>query len=90
MIRLNDNNSIDSQNDSYSQNYNYFLLMKKVIFIFRVQAVAIGQALVDAQWLEGITSADQIFQDEYALYKPGEVRNAAAIFLERVILIITM
>ena len=34
----------------------------------------IGQALVDAQWLECITDADQEFKDEYSLYRPGQVR----------------
>ena len=40
---------------------------------FRVQATVIGQALVDAKWLECITSSDQMFRDMYALYRAGEV-----------------
>ena len=39
----------------------------------RLQAIAIGQALLDAKWLECVTSQDQIFRDEYALYRAGEV-----------------
>ncbi|XP_046701907.1 1-phosphatidylinositol 3-phosphate 5-kinase isoform X8 [Silurus meridionalis] len=36
----------------------------------RAQAIAIGQALVDGRWLECVTHHDQIFRDEYALYRP--------------------
>ncbi|XP_035266725.1 1-phosphatidylinositol 3-phosphate 5-kinase isoform X3 [Anguilla anguilla] len=36
----------------------------------RPQAVAIGQALVDGRWLDCVTHHDQIFRDEYALYRP--------------------
>nr|XP_033803013.1 1-phosphatidylinositol 3-phosphate 5-kinase isoform X2 [Geotrypetes seraphini]XP_033803014.1 1-phosphatidylinositol 3-phosphate 5-kinase isoform X2 [Geotrypetes seraphini]XP_033803015.1 1-phosphatidylinositol 3-phosphate 5-kinase isoform X2 [Geotrypetes seraphini]XP_033803016.1 1-phosphatidylinositol 3-phosphate 5-kinase isoform X2 [Geotrypetes seraphini] len=36
----------------------------------RAQALAIGQALVDGRWLDCVTHHDQIFRDEYALYKP--------------------
>ncbi|XP_067994520.1 1-phosphatidylinositol 3-phosphate 5-kinase isoform X5 [Melanerpes formicivorus] len=36
----------------------------------RVQAIAIGQALVDGRWLECVSHHDQIFRDEYALYRP--------------------
>ncbi|KAJ8352896.1 hypothetical protein SKAU_G00243720 [Synaphobranchus kaupii] len=36
----------------------------------RAQAVAIGQALVDGRWLDCVTHHDQIFRDEYALYRP--------------------
>ena len=43
------------------------------ILHFRVQATVIGQALVDAKWLECITSSDQTFRDMYALYRAGEV-----------------
>ncbi|XP_071943027.1 1-phosphatidylinositol 3-phosphate 5-kinase-like isoform X2 [Antedon mediterranea] len=38
----------------------------------RVQAVAIGQALLDAKWIECVTKSEQLFQDEYALYCQGE------------------
>ncbi|XP_033114727.1 1-phosphatidylinositol 3-phosphate 5-kinase-like [Anneissia japonica] len=38
----------------------------------RVQAVAIGQALLDAKWIECATRNEQLFRDEYALYRPGE------------------
>lgn len=51
-----------------------FTLLSVIIFCFhREQAIAIGQALVDAKWLECITSTEQVFHDEYALYRPGEV-----------------
>ncbi|XP_069471711.1 1-phosphatidylinositol 3-phosphate 5-kinase isoform X3 [Ambystoma mexicanum] len=36
----------------------------------RAQAIAIGQALVDGRWLDCLTHHDQIFRDEYALYRP--------------------
>ncbi|NXE73864.1 FYV1 kinase, partial [Cochlearius cochlearius] len=36
----------------------------------RVQAIAIGQALVDGRWLECVSHHDQLFRDEYALYRP--------------------
>ena len=40
----------------------------------RVQACAVGQALLDAQYLECITaSSPRIFNDEYAVYRPGQV-----------------
>ncbi|NXN97522.1 FYV1 kinase, partial [Rhinopomastus cyanomelas] len=35
-----------------------------------VQAIAIGQALVDGRWLECVSHHDQLFRDEYALYRP--------------------
>ncbi|XP_076363235.1 1-phosphatidylinositol 3-phosphate 5-kinase fab1 isoform X2 [Tachypleus tridentatus] len=38
----------------------------------RSQAVSIGQALVDARFLECIVSQDQNFIDGYSLYRPGE------------------
>ncbi|KAJ3592606.1 hypothetical protein NHX12_007733 [Muraenolepis orangiensis] len=36
----------------------------------RAQAIAIGQALVDGRWLDCVTHPDQLFRDEYALYRP--------------------
>ncbi|KAM7152946.1 1-phosphatidylinositol 3-phosphate 5-kinase isoform 1-T1 [Macrochelys suwanniensis] len=36
----------------------------------RAQAIAIGQALVDGRWLDCASHHDQIFRDEYALYRP--------------------
>ena len=39
----------------------------------REQAKVIGQALVDAQWLECVTDQEQQFKDEYSLYRPGQV-----------------
>ncbi|XP_073711341.1 1-phosphatidylinositol 3-phosphate 5-kinase isoform X5 [Misgurnus anguillicaudatus] len=36
----------------------------------RAQAIAIGQALVDGRWLDCLTHHDQVFRDEYALYRP--------------------
>ncbi|CAH1788888.1 unnamed protein product, partial [Owenia fusiformis] len=41
----------------------------------RLQAIAIGQALVDARWLECVSNSEQIFKDEFVLYKPGEAAN---------------
>ncbi|XP_071791852.1 1-phosphatidylinositol 3-phosphate 5-kinase-like [Asterias amurensis] len=38
----------------------------------RLQAVAIGQALLDAKWLQSATSHDHTFWDEYALYRAGK------------------
>ncbi|KGL81299.1 1-phosphatidylinositol 3-phosphate 5-kinase, partial [Tinamus guttatus] len=34
------------------------------------QAIAIGQALVDGRWLDCVSHHDQLFRDEYALYRP--------------------
>uniref|UniRef100_A0A8C7GDG7 1-phosphatidylinositol 3-phosphate 5-kinase n=1 Tax=Oncorhynchus kisutch TaxID=8019 RepID=A0A8C7GDG7_ONCKI len=36
----------------------------------RAQAIAIGQAVVDGRWLDCVTHHDQLFRDEYALYRP--------------------
>lgn len=36
----------------------------------RAQAIAIGQALVDGRWLDCVTNHDQLFRDEYVLYRP--------------------
>lgn len=41
----------------------------------RAQAIAIGQALVDGRWLDCVTHHDQIFRDEYALYRPLQVSS---------------
>lgn len=41
----------------------------------RVQAIAIGQALVDGRWLECVSHHDQLFRDEYALYRPLQVKG---------------
>lgn len=45
---------------------------------FRAQAIAIGQALVDGRWLDCVTHHDQLFRDEYALYRPLQVNTAHA------------
>ncbi|XP_072033256.1 1-phosphatidylinositol 3-phosphate 5-kinase-like [Amphiura filiformis] len=50
-----------------------WLLRKDKVF-HRDQAVAIGQALLDAMWLESVTGSE-LFRDEYALYKPGETAS---------------
>ncbi|XP_074643443.1 1-phosphatidylinositol 3-phosphate 5-kinase-like isoform X3 [Tubulanus polymorphus] len=44
----------------------------------RVQAVAIGQALLDAKLLGSISSRDHIFEDEYSLYQLGELCESPA------------
>ncbi|NWH79518.1 FYV1 kinase, partial [Piaya cayana] len=46
--------------------------LKKHLYSYtsRVQAIAIGQALVDGRWLECVSHHDQLFRDEYALYRP--------------------
>uniref|UniRef100_A0A8C8SYA9 1-phosphatidylinositol 3-phosphate 5-kinase n=1 Tax=Pelusios castaneus TaxID=367368 RepID=A0A8C8SYA9_9SAUR len=36
----------------------------------RAQAIAIGQALLDGRWLDCVSHHDQLFRDEYALYRP--------------------
>ncbi|ELW72694.1 1-phosphatidylinositol-3-phosphate 5-kinase [Tupaia chinensis] len=36
----------------------------------RAQAIAIGQAMVDGRWLDCVSHHDQLFRDEYALYRP--------------------
>ncbi|XP_054827187.1 1-phosphatidylinositol 3-phosphate 5-kinase isoform X2 [Eublepharis macularius] len=45
-------------------------LMRNGHITTRAQAIAIGQALVDGRWLECVSHHDQIFRDEYALYRP--------------------
>ncbi|XP_044287721.1 1-phosphatidylinositol 3-phosphate 5-kinase isoform X3 [Varanus komodoensis] len=45
-------------------------LMRNGHITTRAQAIAIGQALVDGRWLDCISHHDQIFRDEYALYRP--------------------
>ncbi|NXD83242.1 FYV1 kinase, partial [Halcyon senegalensis] len=49
-----------------------FRVLAKPIYSYtsRVQAIAIGQALVDGRWLECVSHHDQLFRDEYALYRP--------------------
>lgn len=42
---------------------------------FRVQAVAIGQALIDASFLHPLNTMDTPFRDDFTLYRPVEVRN---------------
>lgn len=50
------------------------LLRQMMMFVFcRAQAIAIGQALVDGRWLDCVTHHDQLFRDEYALYRPLQV-----------------
>lgn len=48
---------------------------KVKIVIYRDQAIVIGQALLDARYLELITVQQQVFSDSYTLYKPGEVHT---------------
>ncbi|NWX99691.1 FYV1 kinase, partial [Nothoprocta ornata] len=43
---------------------------KNFSYICRAQAIAIGQALVDGRWLDCVSHHDQLFRDEYALYRP--------------------
>ncbi|XP_060113445.1 1-phosphatidylinositol 3-phosphate 5-kinase [Heteronotia binoei] len=45
-------------------------LMRNGHITTRAQAIAIGQALVDGRWLECVSHHDQLFRDEYALYRP--------------------
>ena len=50
--------------------FSFLILM----FLYcRAQAIAIGQALVDGRWLDCVTHHDQVFRDEYALYRPLQV-----------------
>lgn len=42
-------------------------------FFVRLQAVAIGQALLDAGFLETIAGQPKVFHDDFTLYKPSEV-----------------
>uniref|UniRef100_A0A4W5RUD1 1-phosphatidylinositol 3-phosphate 5-kinase n=1 Tax=Hucho hucho TaxID=62062 RepID=A0A4W5RUD1_9TELE len=45
-------------------------LMRSGTISTRAQAIAIGQAVVDGRWLDCVTHHDQLFRDEYALYRP--------------------
>ncbi|NXK91567.1 FYV1 kinase, partial [Formicarius rufipectus] len=47
-----------------------FRVLAVCSYTCRVQAIAIGQALVDGRWLECVSHHDQLFRDEYALYRP--------------------
>lgn len=44
----------------------------------RIQATAIGQALIDAGFLECLTTTDQVFIDGYALYRPKSCDTSAS------------
>lgn len=44
-----------------------------MLVCWRAQAIALGQALVDGRWLDCVTHHDQLFRDEYALYRPLQV-----------------
>ncbi|XP_066053122.1 1-phosphatidylinositol 3-phosphate 5-kinase-like [Chamaea fasciata] len=44
-------------------------LMRNGHITTRVQAIAIGRALVDGRWLECVSHHDQLFRDKYALYR---------------------
>lgn len=46
------------------------------LFHYRMQAVVIGQALLDAGYLEIIGGQANIFQDNFTLYKPSEVQKS--------------
>ncbi|KAH0621683.1 hypothetical protein JD844_023255 [Phrynosoma platyrhinos] len=50
-------------------------LMRNGHITTRAQAIAIGQALVDGRWLDCVSHHDQIFRDEYALYRPLQVKK---------------
>lgn len=52
-------------------------------YLNRAQAIAIGQALVEGRWLDCVTHHDQVFRDEYALYRPLQVRiyNAWQVYI---------
>ncbi|NXU79255.1 FYV1 kinase, partial [Oreotrochilus melanogaster] len=45
-------------------------LMGQVSLKQMENTIAIGQALVDGRWLECVSHHDQLFRDEYALYRP--------------------
>ncbi|XP_034994231.2 1-phosphatidylinositol 3-phosphate 5-kinase isoform X3 [Zootoca vivipara] len=52
-------------------------LMRNGHVTTRAQAIAIGQALVDGRWLDCASHHDQIFRDEYALYRPLQVKKCS-------------
>jgi hypothetical protein len=43
-------------------------------YFFRVQAIAIGQALIDAAFLDPIHTITTPFRDDFTLYRPTEVK----------------
>lgn len=57
--------------------YAFKTRLKNVLcsYTSRVQAIAIGQALVDGRWLDCVSHHDQLFRDEYALYRPLQVKG---------------
>ena len=53
-----------------------FLLPSLGLFVgifCRIQAVAIGQALIDADCLEPVLNLTTPFRDDFTLYKPSDV-----------------
>jgi hypothetical protein len=51
--------------------YSFCVYTHYVLFFHRIQCTAIGQALIEAGYLESI--AEQNFLDGYALYRPREL-----------------
>ena len=66
-----------------------------VSFFFRIQAIAIGQALIDADLLDPILNVTTPFRDDFTLYRPAEVymnpdsRNKAQLSMKLKVLINT-
>jgi len=44
-----------------------------MLFMFREQAVVLGQALIDGKWILSTTVNDNLFHDDHTLYRPVEV-----------------
>lgn len=45
-----------------------------MFFVFREQAVVLGQALIDGKWIMSTTINDNLFHDDHTLYRPVEVQ----------------
>lgn len=67
-------NLIQANKERFILCFTVTLLCSLKLFLHcRAQAIAIGQALVDGRWLDCVTHHDQLFRDEYALYRPLQV-----------------
>lgn len=62
-----------------SELVDWLLAQRKITW--RGQGVQIGQLLIDANLLECVSQAEQVFVDAYALYKPSRWLSLHLLFL---------
>ena len=61
----------------FTSTLRYFTYL--IIHFSRIQAIAIGQALIDADLLDPILNVTTPFRDDFTLYRPAEVYFFAAV-----------